>query len=284
MHLRALHRSEAGSPAASAASEAASGETVALRWRTRPDNQAEADLYKSISDEITASGIGLNLTYEAGNSEGSPYQDKLKTELSAGTAPDVFWIPGTDVADFAKAGLILNAAPQAAASGFNAADFYSGPMDQLQVDPATGQKADGFVWGVPRDVSTFALYLNLDLIDAAGAEDPRELAENGEWTWDKFAEVSKQIADNVPTAKGFGADSLVGQLGLLRELRRRQLLQGRPHRVQPRLPGVDRGPGVLPGPLRERRRRALRRGCRAALQGRHAGHVHQRPLGNPRRP
>ena len=32
-------------------------EAVALRWRTRPDNQAEADLYKSISDEITASGV-----------------------------------------------------------------------------------------------------------------------------------------------------------------------------------------------------------------------------------
>ena len=180
-------------------------ETVDLRWRTRPDNQAEADLYAGISDDITASGIGLNLTYEPGNSEGSPYQDKLKTELSAGTAPDVFWIPGTDIADFAKAGLILNAAPQAAASGFNPADFYAGPMDQLQVDPATGQKADGFIWGVPRDVSTFALYLNLDLIDEAGAEDPRELAANGEWTWDKFAQVSQQIADNVPGSKGFGA-------------------------------------------------------------------------------
>ena len=200
--------SAAASTAASeAASEAPAEEAVALRWRTRPDNQAEADLYASISDDITASGIGLDLTYEPGNSEGSPYQDKLKTELSAGTAPDVFWIPGTDVADFAKAGLILNAAPQAAASGFNAADFYSGPMDQLQVDPATGLKADGFVWGVPRDVSTFALYLNLDLLDEAGAEDPRELAANGEWTWDKFAEISQQIADNVDGAKGFGANS-----------------------------------------------------------------------------
>jgi multiple sugar transport system substrate-binding protein len=199
--------SEAASPAASAASEAPAEETVSLRWRTRPDNQAEADLYASISDEITASGIGLDLTYEPGNSEGSPYQDKLKTELSAGTAPDVFWIPGTDIADFAKAGLILNAADVAAASGFNAGDFYAGPMDQLQVDPATGQKADGFLWGVPRDVSTFALYLNLDLIDEAGAEDPRELAANGEWTWEKFAEVSQQIAENVDGAKGFGANS-----------------------------------------------------------------------------
>ena len=199
--------SAAATTAASEAASEAATETVDLRWRTRPDNQAEADLYASISDDITASGIGLNLTYEPGNSEGSPYQDKLKTELSAGTAPDVFWIPGTDIADFAKAGLILNAAPQAAASGFSAADFYSGPMDQLQVDPATGQKSEEFLWGVPRDVSTFALYLNLDLIDEAGAEDPRELAANGEWTWEKFAEVSQQIAENVDGAKGFGANS-----------------------------------------------------------------------------
>ena len=189
------------------ATEEVTEEVVALRWRTRPDNQAEVDLYQSISDSITASGVGLELTYEPGNSEGSPYQDKLKTELSAGTAPDVFWIPGTDIADFAKAGLILNAADIASASGFNKADFYQGPMDSLSVDPATGQPSDAFLWGVPRDVSTFALYLNLDLIDQAGAEDPRELAANGEWTWDKFAEVAQQITDNVPAAKGFGANS-----------------------------------------------------------------------------
>lgn len=200
----------ASTPAASptaTASEEATTETVALRWRTRPDNQAEADLYASISDEITASGIGLDLTYEPGNSEGSPYQDKLKTELSAGTAPDVFWIPGTDIADFAKAGLILNAADLASASGFNKADFYEGPMQSLSVDPATGMESDAFLWGVPRDVSTFALYLNLDLIDAAGAENPIELANNGEWTWEKFAEVAQQVTDQVEGAKGFGANS-----------------------------------------------------------------------------
>lgn len=198
---------ETSAPEETASVAEETAETVSLRWRTRPDNQAEVDLYQGISDQITASGIGLDLTYESGNSEGSPYQDKLKTELSAGTAPDVFWIPGTDIADFAKAGLILNNADLAAASGFNKADFYSGPMDSLSVDPATGQPSDSYLWGVPRDVSTFALYLNLDLIDQAGAEDPRELAANGEWTWDKFNEVAAQITENVDGAKGFGANS-----------------------------------------------------------------------------
>jgi multiple sugar transport system substrate-binding protein len=188
----------------SGASEA-SAETVDLRWRTRPDNQSEADLYQTISDEINAKNIGLNLTYEPGTTESSQYQDKLKTELSAGTAPDVFWIPGTDVADFAKAGLLLNASEVSAAAGFNAADFYAGPMDQLLVDPATGQKADGFVWGVPRDVSTFALYLNLDLIDQAGVDNPIDLASEGKWTWDAFQSTAKAISDLGGGVKGFGA-------------------------------------------------------------------------------
>ena len=200
--------SGSGSSTSATPTASESQATVELRWRTRPDNQAEADVYKGISDEITAKNIGLKLTYEAGNSEGSPYQDKLKTELSAGTAPDVFWIPGTDVADFAKAGLILNFADQASAAGLNPADFYEGPMSSLQVNPTTGQPDTTYLWGIPRDVSTFALYLNLDLIDKAGAENPIELAKNGQWTWDKFQEVAQTITDKGGSGvKGFGANS-----------------------------------------------------------------------------
>ena len=206
----ALALSACGSTADTSPSGSNSGSssaaTVDLTWRTRPDNQAEADVYASISKEIAAKNNGLNPTYQAGNSEGSPYQDKLKTELAAGTAPDVFWIPGSDIADFAKAGLLLNFADKAKEQGLNKDDFYEGPIAALTVDPSTGQPADNFLWGIPRDVSTFALYLNLDLLDKSGAEDPRELAKNGQWTWDKFAEVAKAMTEKGGAGvKGFGA-------------------------------------------------------------------------------
>jgi ABC-type glycerol-3-phosphate transport system substrate-binding protein len=58
-------------------------------------------------------------------------------------------------------------------------------MFHLTYNPATGQAGDS-LWGLPRDVSTFALYLNLDLLEEAGVEDPRELAARGEWNWDTF--------------------------------------------------------------------------------------------------
>ena len=183
-----------------------STEAVSLTWMTRPDNQAEADVYASISDDITAKGIGLDLTYVAGSSEGSPYQDKLKTDIAAGTAPDVFWLPGTDIADFAKAGLIMNIREEAAKTDHSDADFYAGPMESLTVDPDTGASSPDFLWGVPRDVSTFALYLNLDLIEKAGVDDPRELAAAGEWDWDAFEATSKAITENGGEGvKGFGA-------------------------------------------------------------------------------
>ena len=182
-----------------------STEAVSLTWMTRPDNQAEADVYASISDDITEKGIGLDLTYVAGSSEGSPYQDKLKTDIAAGTAPDVFWLPGTDIADFAKAGLIANIREEAAATEHSDADFYAGPMASLTVDPATGATSPDFLWGIPRDVSTFALYMNLDLIEAAGVDDPRELAAAGDWDWDAFEATSKAITDLGDGNKGFGA-------------------------------------------------------------------------------
>ena len=64
------------------------------------------------------------------------YQEQLRAEVAAGTAPDVFWIPGTDVADFATRGLILNISDLAAGTeGFDAAAFYPGPMYHLTFNP-----------------------------------------------------------------------------------------------------------------------------------------------------
>ncbi|WP_129676185.1 sugar ABC transporter substrate-binding protein [Candidatus Chloroploca sp. Khr17] len=187
---------------------------VALRWRTRPDNQAEIDVYSQISSELDAQLDNISLTYEPGGSETSSYQDVLKTELSAGTAPDVFWIPGTDIADFATRGLILDLRDLADADAdYNDGDFYPGPMFHLTFNPETGMTGET-LWGLPRDVSTFALYINNDLIEQAGAEDPRVLAANGEWTWDKFLETAVAVNNLGGDVKGFGMNAWWANPGL----------------------------------------------------------------------
>ena len=194
-----------------APTEAAAG--VELRWRTRPDNQEEADVYAGISDEVAAK-LGLSLIYEPGGTETASYQDQLITEIQGGTAPDVFWIPGTDVARFATGGYILNLNDVAA--GFDQAAFYPGPMFHLSYNPENGESGpdSGAFWGLPRDVSTFALYLNLDLLNEAGADDPRELAAAGNWTWETFADVAAQVAQLGGGKFGYGASNWWGPYGV----------------------------------------------------------------------
>ncbi|HZG93837.1 MAG TPA: sugar ABC transporter substrate-binding protein [Mycobacteriales bacterium] len=193
-------------PATTATTQADPGKSAALRWRTRPDNQAEIDVYKQISEQIDGKNDAFTLAYEPGGTEGAGYQDVLKTELAAGTAPDVFWIPGTDVADFAKRDLILDLRSLAGATGHKDEDFYEGPMEQLKTDPATGQPGDK-LWGLPRDVSTFALYINRDLIAQANTDDPLELSKAGKWDWAAFEKTARDISKIGGAVKGFGANS-----------------------------------------------------------------------------
>ncbi|MFN3257528.1 MAG: ABC transporter substrate-binding protein [Ilumatobacter sp.] len=195
-----------------AADEPAADGDVTVRWRTRPDNDAEAQVYANVSETIDAANDGFALAYEPGGTDTASYQDQLVTEIGNGTAPDVFWIPGTDIARFQSEGLILDLGELAAADGFDTSAFYPEPMFHLTYDPEAGAPGDK-LWGLPRDVSTFALYLNLDLIAEAGADDPRVLAAEGAWDWDAFAEVTELVAETGGANKGFAMDGWWGPFG-----------------------------------------------------------------------
>lgn len=180
---------------------AAAQDETTLRWRTRPDNQAEIDVYTAASEAIDAEWAEVTLVYEPGGSESASYQDVLVTEIEAGTAPDVFWIPGTDIARFAEAGLILNLADLAAEDmDFNASDFYDGPMGFLTTSAVEGEDA---LWGLPRDVSAFAVYYNADLFDEAGLDYP-----GGEgWDWERFYTSAEEISGLGNEIVGFGMNA-----------------------------------------------------------------------------
>lgn len=178
---------------------------IVLTWRTRPDNQAEIDVYTSASEAIDGEWEGVGLEYQAGGSEDASYQDVLVSEIEAGIAPDVFWIPGTDIARFASAGLILNLADIAGEDmDYSADNFYAGPMGFLTT-PIDDMEA---LWGLPRDVSAFAIYYNADLFDEAGLDYP----ETG-WTWDDFSEAANEISSLGDEITGFGMDGWWGPYG-----------------------------------------------------------------------
>ena len=177
------------------------GDDISLRWRTRPDNQEEINVYQAANDSIDADWDGVSLSYEAGGTETAGYQDTLIAEIEAGTAPDVFWIPGTDVARFAEAGLILNLAEyDTEDDDFSVEDFYAQPMFHLTFS----QDGEPALWGVPRDVSAFAIYYNADLFDEAGIDYP---GEGEAWDWDTFYDAADAISGLGDEVVGFGMNS-----------------------------------------------------------------------------
>lgn len=181
-------------------------EEVTLTWRTRPSNQAEIDVYNAANTQIDEAWEGVTTVYNAGGTEGEDYQTQLITELEAGTAPDVFWIPGADIATFAKAGLIYNLGDLAAADAeFNAEDFYAGPMAILSTPVEEGTET---LWGLPRDVSSFAIYYNADLFDEAGLDYP----EAG-WTWEDMNTAASEIDALGDEIVGFGMGNWWGPFG-----------------------------------------------------------------------
>src|SRR5512139_2879151 len=139
-----------------AAQQPAAKEMVTIRWRTRPDNQAEQDAYQSINDALSKKleAQGIQLQYEPAAAEG--YFDQLSTEYSTGNAPDIAWVSGANTADFRSKGVVLDLKPLADAdASFKLADYYDAPIKGLE--------QGGKLWGLPRDISTLVMYYNKDL-------------------------------------------------------------------------------------------------------------------------
>lgn len=185
-----------GGTAATAAPEPAPA-GVTIRWRTRPGDAAEQKVYEELNALVNEQlkDKGISATYDPAPNQG--YFEKLKTELAAGNAPDIFWIGGVELADFVATGQILDLQPLVAAdSSFDIGVFYPNVIEQLT--------RDGKLYGLPRDISTMVVYYNEDMFKAAGLQTPKELAAAGNWNWDTMLEAAKTLTDPAKQQYGMG--------------------------------------------------------------------------------
>ena len=188
-------------PAATAAPQA-----VTIRWRNRPDSKADQDINQKISDDLSKQLASQGITLQFDPSPVTGYFDKLTTELSAGNAPDIFWVGGANTADYASKGVLLDLMPLVKADPtFKLSDFYDAPLKELQ--------QDGKLWGLPRDISTLVMYYNKDLFKAKGLKDPADEAKAGNWTWDTFRKDSIALTDPANKVYGFSFSDWWGLWG-----------------------------------------------------------------------
>ena len=190
----------ASSPTAAPAANsggAAGANAITIRWRTRPSDAAEQAVYQALNDAANQQLASKNIkaVYDPGVNQ--DYEPKLKAELSAGTAPDIAWIPGASTADYVAASQALDIKPYLDKdTSIKASDFYPQPLAELT--------HDGKIYGLPRDVSTMVTYFNADLFKAAGIPNPKELSDQGKWNWDTLLDSAKKLTDANKQQYGLG--------------------------------------------------------------------------------
>ena len=159
-------------------------DTVSMKLAVWTSNEDQLKLLGSFVDEFAAKK-GISIDYEF---ESIPYADftaKLLLELQGSDAPDVYWVTETSAPAFIASGnlAVLNDAM----AEYDPADFAEGAMQLWK-------KGDD-VYAIPFSTSPFVLLYNADLFEQAGAKTPEEYIAEGNWTWESFREVCKQIKD-----------------------------------------------------------------------------------------
>jgi multiple sugar transport system substrate-binding protein len=116
-----------------------------------------------------------------------PYEETVTRTLvsaTAGDLPDLIMASNEHTPTLSTQGILLDLNPFIEKDGdVNPEDFAAGV--------AQGFNMWGRWWGFPYDVTTFALYYNKDMFDAAGVDYPPSSGEP--WTWDEFVEAAKAL-------------------------------------------------------------------------------------------
>lgn len=174
----------------------AAGIAIPLGWSTTASaqdlrmaiwsaNEAHLALFNEIAAAYKETHPDVNVTFDSLAFDG--YTTTLTTQIAGGNAPDLAWILETTAADFVNSGALAPLkATFGAAEGYNLADVTESALALWT--------RDGEIYAYPFSTSPIGVFVNNDLVKAAGQKTPAELIAAGEWTWDKAMEVNAAVA------------------------------------------------------------------------------------------
>ena len=152
-----------------------SNEPVTLRFAApegpfKGEIEAFAEGFKNVSPNTTVQYEPL-----AGN-----WEEKLLTQISSGTAADVFWVPDVRTPVFASKGALLELDQYFSKFNVDKEDIFPAML-------ATGMY-NGKVYMIPRDYNHIVTFYNKVLFQKAGVAFPK----NG-WTWQEFVDTATKL-------------------------------------------------------------------------------------------
>jgi multiple sugar transport system substrate-binding protein len=128
------------------------------------------------------------------------FSTKLQTMIASKHTPDVFYLAPENVMPYAKAGVIADLSDYVAKNDlFRADNVWSKGIDFYRYDGTN--PGQGSIYGLPKDISGFALAYNKDMFKAAGIT---PATDDHPWTWADFEAAAKKLTT------GTGADKIYG--------------------------------------------------------------------------
>jgi multiple sugar transport system substrate-binding protein len=164
-----------------------------LRMTVWTGNEAHLAMFNEIAAAFKETHPDVTVTFETLPFDS--YTTTLTTQIAGGNPPDLAWIFETSAADFIGSGAL---APLTEV--FEATEGYD-YQDVTEQATALWRK-DGELYAYPFSTSPFGVFVNNDLIKAAGQKTPAEMIAAGEWTWENAFAVAAAVKAN-------GAEGLV---------------------------------------------------------------------------
>jgi multiple sugar transport system substrate-binding protein len=150
-------------------------------------NTGEVENFRNFTDEYNSSQSEVASEYIPTPTDG--YSEKLLTQLTSGTATDLFYVGDGDIANFIENGVVADMTERLSsdASKSRPEDFAGDLWGPSQTD-------DGKYYGVPVDCNPIVLWYNKAILEEAGVtEMPADTYEAGNWNWDTFQSVLDAI-------------------------------------------------------------------------------------------
>jgi multiple sugar transport system substrate-binding protein len=147
-----------------------------------------ADCLKTQIDEFNRTHKNIEVSSDTGGVVADRMLQKVTAGLQAGNYPDVAYIFGSDLANFAKSDKLLDLTD---AEEIDIDQFYPAGRDAATVDDR--------VRAVPALIDNLAVVYNKKIFKEAGVKPPSD-----DWTWDDFRATAKKLTDEERGIVGTG--------------------------------------------------------------------------------
>jgi len=153
--------------------------------------QGVAELLEQMIEEFNKTHPDIVVSKDSGGVNSDRMLQKVTAGLQAGNYPDIAYIYGSDLANFAAGDQLVDLTDAIDSGEIDWDRFVRPAVDAVTVD---GQPR-----AVPAFIDNLAVVYNEDIFDAAGVPYPKD-----DWSWDDFLSTAAELNDPGAGIAGFG--------------------------------------------------------------------------------